>query len=235
MQKINYFDKIYIINLSFRTDRKKEMLKQLLKIGLSFKSKNVELFSAIRPDSKDGFTSIGAKGCFMSHLEILKKSSAAGFNRILILEDDLNFSKDFMNRIDNVIDYLKENSWSFYYGGYEIASKISNDINSEVVNVPSDLSIGTTHFIAIQNPAIYQLVDGLNLLLSREAGDPLGGPMHVDGAYCWFRNKHPEMSTLISVPVLGYQRPSRTDIHELKWFDRYPIISTLVNLIRKLK
>ena len=48
----------------------KEILEQLIKIGLNFESPNVELFSAIRPDSQDGFTSIGAKGCFMSHLEI---------------------------------------------------------------------------------------------------------------------------------------------------------------------
>jgi glycosyl transferase family 25 len=235
MQKINYFEKIYIINLPFRTDRKKEILEQLIKIGLNFESPNVELFSAIRPDSQDGFTSIGAKGCFMSHLEILKKSSEAGFNRILILEDDLNFCGDFINRIDKVIDHLKENHWSIFYGGYEIPPAVSKYFNSGVIDVPPDFPIGTTHFIAFQKSAIQQLINYLNLLLSREAGDPRGGPMHVDGAYCWFRNKYPEMKTLISIPILGYQRPSRTDIHALKWYDRYPFISGFIDLIRKLK
>lgn len=235
---LNYFEKIYIINLSFRTDRKKEILEQLLKIGLSFDTCNVELFPAIRPESKGGFTSIGARGCFMSHLEILKKSKSAGFSRILILEDDLNFSSNFTNRINAVIEAMKKTQWSVFYGGYEINTPELNNLyhnDLDIIEVPPELPINTTHFIAFQNPAIHQLIDHLNLLMSREPGDPRGGPMHVDGAYFWFRKQNPEIKTLISTPILGYQRPSRTDIHKLKWFDKLPIMSGFVNLIRKLK
>ena len=57
--------------------------------------------------------------------------------------------------------------------------------------------------------------------------------MHVDGAYCWFRHAHPHFRTLLAVPELGYQRSSRTDIHDLRWFDRVPVAREAVAWLRQ--
>jgi glycosyl transferase, family 25 len=57
--------------------------------------------------------------------------------------------------------------------------------------------------------------------LERPAGDPLGGPMHVDGTYSWFRRDHPELVTLLSVPEIAHQRSSHSDICERTGLDGF--------------
>ena len=59
--------------------------------------------------------------------------------------------------------------------------------------------------------------------------------MHVDGAYSRFRADNPDVRTFVAMPELGYQRPSRTDIHALRWFDRLPIIKDAVQAARQIR
>lgn len=59
--------------------------------------------------------------------------------------------------------------------------------------------------------------------------------MHVDGAYSHFRADHPQMVTLSVSPTLGVQRPSRTDVHDLRWFDRVPLVRDTAQLYRRLR
>ena len=47
----------------------------------------------------------------------------------------------------------------------------------------------------------------------------------------WFRRAHPELVTVFS--MVGTQRPSRTDIGQLKWFDRTSGVRELAGLMRK--
>jgi len=49
----------------------------------------VEIFPAIGPDEAGGFPSIGPRGCFSSHVAILKQAKHQGLSNILIVEDDL--------------------------------------------------------------------------------------------------------------------------------------------------
>ena len=84
--------KIYVINLSTRPDRRKEAEKELARIDW-----RAEFFSAERPIDALGFPSIGARGCFESHLSVLKLGLAQG-EHLAILEDDLNFSRSFAER-----------------------------------------------------------------------------------------------------------------------------------------
>jgi hypothetical protein len=72
----------------------------------------------------------------------------------------------------------------------------------------------------------------LEAMQARPAGDAAGGPMHVDGAYFWFRRAHPHVRAVLATRVLGYQRPSRTDVHAPRWFDRLPGLHRAVELVR---
>lgn len=231
---IDYFDKIFIINLPFRADRRLEMAQQLKSIGLSFDSPNVELFAAVRPENAGGFPSIGARGCFMSHLGILRNARLAGYNRILILEDDLDFVPDFNLRIDDTLSKLKQQTWSIFYGGYKLMS-LKEKSTKIIDTIDSFDAVMTCHLMAVQGNAIAELVTYLEAMLARPAGDKDGGPMHVDGAYSWFRRAHPHYVTLIAQPELGHQRPSRTDIHDLNWYDRVAGVRDVVQWLRKLK
>ncbi|PPC85407.1 MAG: LPS biosynthesis glycosyltransferase [Methylotenera sp.] len=229
----NYFDCIYIINLLERLDRRAEMEEQLNKINLSLTHPKIHLFSAVKPDSAGEFDSIGARGCFMSHLGILKHAKSHQYQKILVLEDDLNFTSDFSSRIDQVIDALSKHDWALFYGGYLGLNGLSNESNQGVINISPLVTFHASHFIAFQGQAIADLVDYLSLLITRKGGDPRGGPMHVDGAYYNFRVKGSK--TFIAFPELGYQRASRTDIHVLSWQDKLPVFRHVLCYLRKVK
>ena len=110
---IDTFDHIRIINLAHRADRREEMAEQLRSVGLSFKL-TVSLFPAVRPVDRSEFESIGAHGCFMSHLGVLRES--IGKSGVLILEDDANFAAEFHNRVGPAVAALPS-GWGIFYGG----------------------------------------------------------------------------------------------------------------------
>lgn len=227
------FDRIYIVNLPERTDRRREMEEQLVKVGLGGHPR-VIFFPAIRPPDAGGFPSIGARGCFSSHLAILQDAAQQGLQRILILEDDLDFSRDFNARVGALCARLQQSDWGVFYGGYELLHPLAAS-DADIQSMAADAAVRTTHFIAFQAPAMERAAAYLQAMLARPGGHADGGPMHVDGAYSWFRRQHPEVLTLISVPELGYQRSSRTDIHPLSWIDRTPLLREVAHLARKLK
>lgn len=230
---LDLFDKIYVINLASRTDRRAEMAEQFRRIGLSLTSPTVRVFPAVRPDDAGAFPSIGARGCFLSHLEILRDAVAAGVERILILEDDLNFVADFIARATEVMARAAAPECTIFYGGYEIETGQAS--GTGLVEIDPTVGVRTTHFVGLQRAAIVGAASYLEILLGRPAGHPEGGPMHVDGAYSWFRRTHPQFRTWIAAPELGYQRASRTDIHDLRWFDRVAGARELVALLRRVR
>jgi glycosyl transferase family 25 len=232
---LDYFERIFIINLPSRTDRQAEIALQLKAIGLSLDKANIELFPAVRPDAPEGFPSIGAKGCFMSHLGVLRTAQRLGLQRVAIFEDDLDFAADFNMRIAPVVEQLASTNWSVFYGGYHMEQASVGPVHGAlVVSQPNEL-IGTTHFITFQGEAIQAAVCYLEQILARPAGDPEGGPMHVDGAYNWFRRANPQFNTVLAVPELGFQRASRTDIHDLRWYDTTPLVREGMARLRLLK
>lgn len=235
MHALNYFEQIYVINLPHRHDRRKEMAEQLERIGLSFDSPGVRLFEAFRPDSPEGFPSIGARGCFLSHLGVLRDACKHNYSRILIFEDDLNFAPDFNDRVEAVIEALQREDWSLFYGGFALKAPPVIQEDKVLLQAAPGEFIQTAHFLAFRGSVIAEITSFLETVLSRSPGDPRGGPMHVDGAYGWYRFEHPSAATLIAVPELGYQRSSRTDIHTLQWFDRVPGIREAIGWLRRRK
>jgi glycosyl transferase, family 25 len=229
-----FFDQAYVINLVQRKDRRREMEYQLKKIGFQLLDRKVHFSPAVRPQTKAGFPSIGARGCFLSHMNILADATQKGYRRVLICEDDLNFVSDFNSRIGRVLTALSELSWGVFYGGHR-GVNLTRSGDQCVLPVAPTQAIGTAHFIAFQNESIALASHYLRSMLDRSPGDPRGGPMHVDGAYNWFRRDNPASNTLLANPELGYQRPSRSDISDLAWYDRLPIISTGVSYSRTLR
>ena len=232
---LDYFDRIFIINLPSRADRRSEMAAQLNAIGLDLAAANIELFSAVRPDAADGFPTIGAKGCFMSHLGVLRRAQELGLQRVAIFEDDLDFAADFRTRIASIIEQLKSADWAVFYGGYHMERTPTAATRDALVECQPDEPIGACHFMVFQGEAILATVRYLEEILARQPGDPEGGPMHVDGAYNWFRRANPQYKTLLAAPELGFQRSSRTDIHDLRWFDTTPLVRECVAVLRLAK
>lgn len=234
-QPMDYFERIFIINLPSRTDRQAEIAAQLKVIGLNLAEGCVELFPALRPEAAEGFPSIGARGCFMSHLGVLRAAQRLGLQRVAIFEDDLDFAADFNLRIQPLLTELAGANWSMFYGGYHLERALHGQTQGELLEAQPETLIGTTHFVVFQGEAIAAAVRYLEAILARPAGDPEGGPMHVDGAYNWFRRANPQFKTLLAIPELGFQRASRTDIHDLRWYDSAPLVRDCVAGLRLFK
>lgn len=231
---IGAFSRIYVINLKSRADRRQEIGEQFGRLGLSFQHPQIELHEASRFDSAAGYPSIGARGCFHSHLRILTAAAAANLPSILILEDDLDFSHEIETLLPAALARLEETRWSIFYGGYERPCPAADIKTLGISHIGPQEPIRTTHFIALRGDAIAFAASYLNAIDGRPAGSHEGGPMHVDGAYSWFRAAHPQLETWIADPQLGHQRSSRTDIHDLGWKDTMPGVRHLTALARKL-
>ncbi|MDJ0509798.1 MAG: glycosyltransferase family 25 protein [Crocosphaera sp.] len=228
---LNFFDQSYIINLPERLDRRRDIQKQLKRLGECDSQHTVNFFPAIKPTALEDFPSIGARGCFLSHLEVLKKAKQQNVNNLLIMEDDLSFSSFLVHNQEAIINELQSLDWDIVYFGHAV--NLEN--NHQHYFDRYDQQLMLAHFLCFKKQTIERLIDFLETVLSRPAGHPEGGPMHVDGAYSTFRSQNPDLITLIATPNLGYQRSSISDISGSKWFDKVPILSQLAVTVRNLK
>ncbi len=229
---LHFVDAIYIINLDFRQDRREETLQELRLFGLDYEHPKVTLFHAIRPSSSNGFPNIGTRGCYLSHLNTLKDARSHGHRCILILEDDISFTSQFCKLIPAQITEIEQAQWDIF----NIGSLYQPDcVHNFVTPAPPTAPFKDTHAILLKDSAITRLVPYLEAMLTRNQGDPLGGPMHVDGAYNWFRKDNPHINTLVATPALAVQRASKTDIHDTGWKEYIPFINIARRLKNKLK
>lgn len=228
MKLIDFFERIYVVNLPERKDRRRMMVQELKKIEMPLMPNKTEIFPAIRPDDAGAFPSIGARGCFMSHLAILKRAKEDRLANVLVMEDDLGISERFKTDGEILVDQLRQTDWGFVYFGH--VEEPGTD--SAVTLRPFSKPIITAHFYGLNGAIFDRLISFLEELQRRPAGHPDGGPMHLDGAYSTFRKQNPDVITLIASPNLGWQRRSRSDISPNKWFDRVPVFKQLVGVVR---
>jgi hypothetical protein len=225
-----------VINLPDRTDRLAEFDVQLAKIGLSLSHSGVRIFPAIRPTELAGFPTLGTRGCFLSHKTVIEQALLTGNGTAIICEDDLDFAPDFLSRLPAVLDVIGREPWDILYAGYgsdQIGDLVGYEAN--IFRLPPNHPVLCAHFYIIRGQALADFHDYLSVILRRPAYHPDGGPMHYDGAINRFRSDRPDLVALATLPTLGTQRSSRTDIHALRWFDRAPLVRSVVKLLRRAK
>lgn len=220
----NRFDRIRIVNLAHRKDRRAEMGRELRKVGLE-RDPRVAFFPAVAVADTGPFTHRGHHGCFLSHFLILKETAEAG-ESVLILEDDCDFL------LPQALEFQMPEQCDVFYGGYLSASNPDDLADSDIIG---------SHFMGLSARAVKAAADYLTGYLEpdfapdpRAAAEPDFKPAirpPVDGAYVWFRRAHPELVTVFA--TLSEQRPSRTDTGQLKWFDRAIGIRDLAGWARK--
>lgn len=231
MHLIQHFQRCYIVNLPERADRRREMNAELQRAGLRADGKRIRYFRAVRPADTGEFPSLGARGCFLSHLGILKEAIADGLDKVLVMEDDLALDPRIVAAPDTMLRRLQAADWDFAYFGHVEPSAVGAAPGWQETRIP----LATTHFYALSGRVLQPLHDHLEACLQRPSGHPLGSPMHVDGAYSLFRMQHPEFVTLMATPSLGGQRSSRSDIFPNKWYDRLPFTRHLAGVARAIK
>jgi len=231
---LELFRRIYVVNLPSRPDRRAEAAQQLARIGLSFDHPQVELFDAVRPNSRGEFVSIGARGCFLSHLGVIDAALADGCGSFLILEDDADFAPGFRGRLGGIAGQIDAAGWDIFFGWYpDVPGRPDGDVRDLISPIQPDMQIVCSHFVAFRREAALLARPYLQAIYDRPEGHPDGGAMHVDAAYNWFRRTHPTLRTYAPLQPLAFQRSSRTDIHDLRWFDRIGVVRPIADLARR--
>lgn len=116
------FDAILYMNLEYRVDRKKNMLKELNK--LSHITTNIHRIDAVLEKW------CGHLGCGKSHVKALELAIENNWGSVLILEDDVEFVEDLSNL--NKIDKIE---WDVMMLGY--GHKHLSDCDHEFLKKPT--------------------------------------------------------------------------------------------------
>ena len=152
-------DKIFIINLENRTDRRDEIINEMKKQNIS--NEQYEFFKAIRPELKDIYKwnnnfckdvlkhvqpnnrinyLIGCLGCLKSHREVIKKAIERDYKNVLILEDDTEFIDNF----EKLLDYSKQinnNYDMLYLAGSHLGKK--EVISKNIIKIQGSYTTGS--------------------------------------------------------------------------------------------
>ena len=168
MELDKYIDKIFVINLDYRKDRLEQITSELSKVGIT----DFERFSAIKPTESmlnNEYSyymhnanikyRIGALGCLLSHLEIIKIAKKNNYKKILIFEDDCQFTKG-INILISALDQLEEKNNKYkllYLAGNHI--KKCSAFSENVVKVNGTF---TTHSYIVTSAAYDGIIEGLS-------------------------------------------------------------------------
>ena len=214
---LNVFDRICILNLPHRKDRRGAVTRELRSQGIAIDGERVQLIAATLPAGPADFPSTGARGCFLSHLGCLQQALADGIERLLVLEDDVMFLPKIRQTQDLAKDLVAAD-WDLVYPGHGLAA-----LPGPLRWVRSELGLVGAHCYGVHADALPLLITHLEACLERPSGHPLGSPMHFDGALTVLRRARPDLITLVASQSLAGQRSSRSDIEGPSWLDRVPI------------
>lgn len=148
-----YFDRIYVINLRRRQNKLVEITQKLKRLNISveiieaidgYEEPHIDEYEAYKNNAmgyknahpeeiklnRKLIYSPGVWGHLKSNRLILKDALAKGYEKILILEDDVMFMKNFHHEFKNFIGIISGKSWKFLYLG---ATQASWDIPGSII------------------------------------------------------------------------------------------------------
>ena len=229
---IEAFDRTHIINLRERKDRRRGVIRELKRHGVRPGSHGVRFYTAERPPERGGFPTLGARGSFTSHAAVMRRALHDGLGSVLVMEDDLRIVDSAVDLYGRAVcERLRTEEWDIVYFGYLDPDPAPDDDLLVQWNGPT---IGG-HFYGVHGRILPRLVSFMDACRKRPPGHPAGGPTFRDGAFNLFREKNPDVRTLVVTPNLAGQRSSRTDLHDLEWFDRNALTRPLVDAARMVK
>lgn len=227
---IDHFDRTHIVNLVSRSDRRKETIEEFRKYGMSIGDNRCDFFPAVKPESANEFPNIGTRGCFLSHLAIIEDAIQKEYGNILILEDDIFFSRKINQYIESALQQLEELDWDIAYFGHPLTDDRKNP-HWKILDEPMMMS----HFYALNAKTFTHLAQLLKDIEGRPINHPEGGAMHYDGALNFYRSRYPQVKAYYFSKNLGWQRPSKTDVHPNGFLDKSPLLKPVVNTLRSIK
>jgi len=120
-RKTLFFDRIYVINIERRTDRRERMTKMLNQLNLDYKFVSAIDSSSSEVDvyykQHNGYLTRGAIACWLSHLKVYQSIFDDRLQNAIILEDDIDMEMDIEKQLGNIVQYLPR-SWEMLYIGH---------------------------------------------------------------------------------------------------------------------
>jgi glycosyl transferase family 25 len=202
------YDRVQIVNLASRADRRREMRGELRRMGVE-SDPRISFFSAVAPADAGNWTSLGEHGCYQSHLEILKEARERG-ESVLILEDDCDFT-------DAAMTFDWGLGVDIFYGGFGATDYA--DLQRS--------NIQGSHCMGFSRDIIPRLVPFLEQLARTPSPPP------IDGAYVKFRRENADVTARFALPQVAVQRQSPSDINPGR-FDQNKLLGFGVGLLRRL-
>lgn len=101
----DYFDKIFVINLPERADRRALVDAEMKKYDIPY-----ELWPAIKHES-------GVEGIRLTTIELLEHCIVKDYERILVFEDDVEFMADPRTLMPKIVSQLPFHYWDMIYLG----------------------------------------------------------------------------------------------------------------------
>jgi GR25 family glycosyltransferase involved in LPS biosynthesis len=147
-----YFDKIYVLNLHRRPERREEMKRRLAFAGVE----NYEFFGATdgavmrkiwesHHRENSSFVNSNYLACAVSHLAIYHDAVTKNYGRILVLEDDVRIRRDLNTYFSSAIKLVPEDWNELLYLGF---IPLSDDCSRWDYNVFADKFINSNVFVA---------------------------------------------------------------------------------------
>lgn len=177
-----------------------------------------------------GFPNPAVRGCYLSHLAVLEEARRDDVGHVLVMEDDIAFVREMGVLGREALRQLDALDWDIAYFGHALGNQPVPPTWKPVRG-----PMRHAHFYAVHARALHRLIDFLQSVLERPAGHPDGGPMHYDGALSTFMAQNPDIRAVYFSRSLGYQRPSRTDLHTPSILDRSPLLRPWAGVYRALK
>lgn len=144
--KLNYyFDKIYIMNLERRKDRR--IITQELLHYFNIRAEFISSFDGnknIMDYNRDVYSkkiNVGEYGYIRSMLKIFEDAKKHKYDKILVLEDDIYIHKDFNNKFNEILenDIIKKKSWDLLFLGANY-NVLNLDINKQIFKIKKKIT-----------------------------------------------------------------------------------------------
>lgn len=234
---LDLFDRVYVINLPERCDRRREVEAELRRSILGSPpgadDGRVIFFEASWPAEAAPFRSTGLKGNFISHLSILRAAHAGELESVLILEDDAQFERHLPAALPVLETHLSGTDWGVVQLGYTASSGAVPAVATPTL-VPFRGEVRGLHCYAVHRRALAPLIGHLERQLCGPPGDDIYGPMAVDGSLNTFAWVHTDIPRHLLVPSVCRQRSSRSSI-EPRLLDRLVVTGRLLGLARRAR
>ncbi len=228
---LDYFDRIEIIHMRDRRDRYVPLVQELAHVGIDIHHDRVHIPEAPRPTDAYGFPSRQIFGNFLSHLDILRRARNEKHQAVLVLEDDTIF-RTFLTDLSvqsQFVHTLKTEPWDICYFGHPITRQLNNQPRGLI---RTDLTFCWMHCYAVHQRVLDDLVAYLEDTMERPVGHPDGGKMYIDGAISMFRDRSPQVVTLVSNPTVSIQRGSVSGIADRSWYDQQAGLQKILAMAR---